>query len=57
MRHGGAFVNGEISGYFNTGVTGPFDGIPSGYFSGVGSGFLNSNTGFSGLFNIDKLLG
>ncbi len=50
-------MNGEISGYFNTGVTGPFDGIPSGYFSGVGSGFLNSNTGFSGLFNIDKLLG
>jgi len=54
---GGSLVDGEISGYFNTGVTGPLNGFPSGDFSGIGSGLLNANTGFSGLFNIDKLTG
>ncbi|MGA7051719.1 MAG: hypothetical protein WBZ37_10645, partial [Mycobacterium sp.] len=58
---GGHLVDGEISGLFNTGVTGPLTigGVtfPSGEISGVGSGLFNSNTGFSGLFNIDKLAG
>ena len=40
---------------FNTGVTGPFNAFASGTLSGIGSGLLNSNTGFSGLFNIAKL--
>ena len=48
-------LNGGISGMFNTGVTGAFNTFASGTLSGIGSGLLNSNTGFSGLFNIDKL--
>ncbi len=48
-------VNGMLSGFSNTGVTGAFGPLPSGIFSGLGSGWFNNNTGFSGIFDIDKL--
>jgi hypothetical protein len=53
-------MNGLISGFANTGVTGPitFGGLalPSGVLSGIGSGLMNSNLGFSGIFNSQKLV-
>jgi hypothetical protein len=54
---GGTFAyNGLISGFFNNGVTAALLTLPAGVLSGVGSGLLNSNTGFSALFNLQKAL-
>jgi hypothetical protein len=45
-----------ISELLNNSVTAAIQGLRAGLISGVGSGVLNANTGFSGLFNIQKAL-
>ncbi len=55
LSHLGFADNGSISGFFNNGVTAAIDGFPAGALSGLGSGLSNHNTGFSGIFDIDKL--
>ncbi|MHA7650269.1 PPE family protein [Mycobacterium sp. ML4] len=49
-------LNGLVSGFFNNGVPASFQGLPETLFSGIGSGLFNSNTGFSAVFNLQKLL-
>jgi hypothetical protein len=54
---GGSLVDGEISGFFNTGVTAAFPsfGVPLGQLSGSLSGLDNVGSAIAGFFNLARL--